>query len=120
MVNKADLPLAIAAGQIEEPRTDVLVPEVEGYTTTSTEVKLNRTIQDEVWQLMLTQGYGQEETHLTGRFALKNNQARVLSLTLTMYQFSGGAHGTTLEHGLTFDSDTGHLYTLPELFKPKK
>ncbi|GAK14371.1 hypothetical protein [Geomicrobium sp. JCM 19039] len=55
MVNKADLPLAIAAGQIEEPRTDVLVPEVEGYTTTSTEEKLNRSIQDEVWQLMLTQ-----------------------------------------------------------------
>lgn len=35
-----------------------------------------------------------------------------------MYQFSGGAHGTTLEHGLTFDSDTGHPYTLQELFKP--
>ena len=49
---------------------------------------------------------------------MKNNDKGVLSIVLVNYSFAGGAHGNTIARALNFDIETGHVYTLPELFKP--
>lgn len=55
---------------------------------------------------------------ITGTYELKNNDKGVLSITLENYAFAGDAHGNTIVKALNFDIMTGHIYTLPELFKP--
>jgi hypothetical protein len=65
--------------------------------------------------LIQEQGFYEE---MDGTYELKNNDKGVLSIVLINYSFAGGAHGNTIAKALNFDIETGHVYTLPELFKP--
>ncbi len=54
----------------------------------------------------------------TGHFEIKTNERGLLSLILTNYTYSHPmAHGMTLATSLTFDTNTGRLYSLNDLFK---
>jgi len=69
--------------------------------------------------LLQQQGYYQNpQTTVTALYELKNNQRRILSLSLINYAFSGGAHGLTIIKSPTFNVETGKVYELKELFKP--
>lgn len=45
------------------------------------------------------------------------NQA-TLSLSITYYRYTGGAHGITITQAYTFRLSDGKLYSLPDLFPP--
>lgn len=117
-MNTLILPVAIRPIHIKREKVDIFQPEVIAYTSPSAQQKMNHAITNSLHKLMKEQGYGQPQTELTGGFDLKNNQKGVLSLTLTLYSYAGGAHGITFTRGLTFNSLTGKQYTLRELFQP--
>ncbi|EZH66483.1 hypothetical protein DH09_11160 [Bacillaceae bacterium JMAK1] len=110
------LPLNVSSHHIVQPRVDVYYPTIREHTNKKAETRINQTIKQTVWRMMKDQGYGQKETELTGTYDIKTNQPHILSLTLSIYQFSGGAHGTTLEKGLTFNTETGQLLSFKDLF----
>jgi len=81
--------------------------------------KINERIQQEIWLLYKLQNVGENQIiEMLGTFELKTNEKNVLSLTIDNYTFSGGAHGLTLQKGLTFDLKSGKLYQLKDLFLP--
>lgn len=49
-------------------------------------------------------------------YKLKYNQNGLLSLIFLDYQYTGGAHGMTLQSSYTFDLKTGKAYNLQDLF----
>ncbi|MDT8903627.1 DUF3298 and DUF4163 domain-containing protein [Anaeroselena agilis] len=49
------------------------------------------------------------------RYEVRHNGDGLLSLTMTFYLYSGGAHGMTYMRGLTFDLATGREYRLTDL-----
>jgi hypothetical protein len=55
---------------------------------------------------------------MIGYFEVKTNERHILSITLSVYSYTGGAHGMTVIQSLTFDMTTGKRYSLKELFKP--
>ncbi len=52
------------------------------------------------------------------QFTVSYNTERFLSLFLENYEFTGGAHGTTVQTGETWDMNRGKLVSLQELFTP--
>lgn len=116
-MNTSLLPVGIRPKHIKEQKTDIFEPEVYAWAPPQSVLRMNEKIHSTLRKLMKEQGYGQPETSLTGGFDLKNNQKGILSLTMTIYSYSGGAHGITLERGLTFDIFSGKTYQLRDLFK---
>lgn len=51
-------------------------------------------------------------------YHIKYNQNGLLSLVFLDYQFAGGAHGSTIQSGYTFDLATGKQISLAEQFLP--
>lgn len=51
-------------------------------------------------------------------YRIKFNQNGLLSLVFLEYQFAGGAHGSTLQSGYTFDLTTGKQQSLADQFLP--
>ena len=62
------------------------------------------------------QGYPQNQKELNGYYEIKTNERGVLSLSLYNESYASDAHRGTLENSLTFDVQTGKLYTLQDLF----
>jgi len=58
------------------------------------------------------------ESQITGWYEIKTNTNMVLSLSLVMYYYCGGAHGMTIIKSMTFNTDTGILYKLEDQFVP--
>lgn len=80
---------------------------------------MNTAIVYAVNKLLHEQGYPQNPlADVTAYYELKTNERNVLSLTLWNYTFAGGAHGLTVQKGLTFNTETGKAYALKDLFKP--
>ena len=50
-------------------------------------------------------------------YRLKYNQNGLLSVVVTDYQYSGGAHGITLQDSYTYNLETGREYSLSGLFR---
>lgn len=97
----------------------VTIPHVTGGTNARAAEIMNKIILDTAHDMMRAQGYPSSDIQeMDGSFEIKTNQRGVLSLSLLNYVFTGGAHGTTIQKSLTFDAETGKLYTLGELFKP--
>lgn len=51
-------------------------------------------------------------------YRIKYNQNDLLSLVFLEYQFAGGAHGSTIQSGYTFDLNTGKQQSLADQFLP--
>ena len=62
--------------------------------------------------------YDENLIEMVGEFEIKTNERQILSLTLTVYSFTGGAHGMTLVKSLSFNVTTGKHYELNDLFLP--
>ena len=112
-------PVCINTMKLTMPKLEVYYPSVGGISDINVQKKINNTILNVVYRMIEDQGYYKNtETTITGYFEIKNNQRGILSLTLSNYAFSGGAHGMTIMKSLTFNVETGEEYGLSQLFKP--
>ncbi|MFC4768664.1 DUF3298 and DUF4163 domain-containing protein [Effusibacillus consociatus] len=112
-----ELPVSIKTYRITMPKLNILYPVIEELANSIVQQRINNTILNEVNLLLHLQGYPQKpKTEWTGHYEIKTNERGTISLSLFNYAFSGGAHGLTLQKSLTFDVETGKLYTLQDLF----
>jgi len=116
-----DLPIRIETKNIRKssPSINVNYPIVINLPHPAVEKKINTDIIHALNKLLIEQGfYSEHLVEMVGAYEIKTNERGVLSLTLTVYSFTGGAHGLTITKSLTFDVKTGKQYELSELFKP--
>lgn len=112
-------PLSVYPSRLHVPNGNIVYPVVTSYENQATAAKMNDTIWRETLRLLEKQGVpGNPQAESTGYYEIKTNERNVLSLSLFNYTYSGGAHGLTIQKSLTFDAETGHQYTLAELFQP--
>jgi len=82
-------------------------------------MKINTEIISTLNKILLDLGYHDPNlVEMQGFYEIKTNERRILSLSLIIYSFTGGAHGLTISKSLTFNVDTGFCYSLDELFVP--
>ena len=113
------LPVAIHTEQMNLPRLTFAYPQVYGLPNLGAQRMINHTIQQLLHRMIVDSSYYENpDTEVTGTYELKTNERGVLSLSLIIYWFAGGAHGMTVVRSLTFNVATGKAYTLAELFKP--
>lgn len=113
------LPVDITTGHITKNNLDVYYPIVIKMFNTQVQDKINTMILDTVNKMIDSQGYHQNpNTEISGSYEIKTNERGILSLTLINNAYSGGIHGFTVMKALTFDINTGKLYTFQDLFKP--
>lgn len=108
-------PVIVNTLKMKNINLDINYPQVTCLMNLNAQKIINRTIINTVYMLIQEQGFYEE---MDGTYELKNNDKGVLSIVLVNYSFAGGAHGNTIARALNFDIETGHVYTLPELFKP--
>lgn len=112
-------PLVIQSHRLQRPKIDIYYPVVSLAPNPSAEHAINAAIRSAVTQLISEQGSLEDpRSEMLGYYEIKTNEKNVLSLSLYNYAYTGGAHGLTLQKSLTFNTETGHRYTLAELFKP--
>lgn len=120
MANEA-LPVSILTMSMQNDGTTIYYPQVIGLKDGTVQQSINKAIHHEVQKLIQFQYEGQYTDtfeEMIGTFEIKTNERHVLSLTLTNYAFAPEhANGLTLIKGLTFDTTTGELYALSDLFK---
>lgn len=115
-----NLPTRIETKHIfkHSPSVNIYYPIVTNLTHPHIEKKINADIITVLNKLLIEQGfYNENLVEMIGYFEIKNNQRNILSLSLIVYSFTGGAHGLTLCKSLTFDVTTGKQYALKDLFK---
>lgn len=118
-MNRNMLMLPIQVRRFAAPHVSATIPVVAGGTNPRALDAMNHAIHAAFNAQLKEQGYPSSDIQeMNGYFEIKTNQRGVLSLSLLNYAFTGGAHGNTLQHSLTFDADTGRSYALRELFKP--
>ena len=114
-MNSRIYPVIVNTLKMKNINLDIDYPQVTCLMNPNAQEIINRTIINTVHMLIQEQGPYEE---MDGTYELKNNDKGVLSIVLINYSFAGGAHGNTIAKALNFDIETGHVYTLPELFKP--
>ncbi|TQR19351.1 DUF3298 and DUF4163 domain-containing protein [Psychrobacillus vulpis] len=115
-----DLPVHIETKHIRKssPKINVYYPIVTKLPHPHIEKKINDEIISTLNKLLIEQGfYNENLEEMIGQYEIKTNERGILSLSLLVYSFTGGAHGLTLVQSLTFDVTTGKQYSLKELFK---
>ena len=116
-----DLPVAVGYRilQKETPKITVYYPFVVGLANQQAEIKINATIVDTLNKILIELGFHEANLQeMIGEFEIKTNERGIFSLSLTVYSFTGGAHGMTIVKSLTFDVASGQQYELSDLFKP--
>jgi hypothetical protein len=106
--------------KLYSPRKQIQVyyPVIYGLSNRTIEQKINRDIRLSLERLLQDRGSDREDLQeMIGYFEIKTNERHILSLALSVYSYTGGAHGTTVIHSLTFDITTGKQYALKDLFK---
>jgi hypothetical protein len=110
--------VTIKTRRIKKERLDVEYPVVEGLEDKNVEEYINNVLTGIVNSLIQNTGYYENPmTDVTGRYHVRSNENGVLSISIEMYWFSGGAHGMTVLKSVTFDLNTGRIYRLKDLFK---
>jgi hypothetical protein len=115
-MNLFNLPITIKTYRMSGPRLNVLYPVIMELSDSSVQQQINQLIINEVKRQIHQQGYPQNPNELSGYYEIKTNERGVLSLSLYNESYANNAHGWTLQNSLTFDVQTGKLYTLQDLF----
>jgi hypothetical protein len=112
-------PVVIQTARADFPKAELSLPYVSGGKSESADQKMNHMIHQSVQKLVHSQGsLDDPRAQMLGYFEQKTNQKDYLSLSLFNYAYTGGAHGLTLQHSLTFKQSSGQTYSLAQLFKP--
>lgn len=115
------LPVSIETHVARMPNITIYIPQITGLKSREVENRINHVIHHTAVELYHQQLNSQSGTlvDMYGHYEIKTNERGLLSLILSNAAYSKPmAHGNTLAKSLTFDTATGHIYTLPELFKP--
>jgi hypothetical protein len=116
------LPVGIQTQTTASHNVTIYFPLVVGLQNRLVSDHINRTITHLVhWmrQEQLSKYQTGTLIEMVGHYEIKTNERGILSLTLSNYAYSSPmAHGYTILKSLTFDVNTGKLYTLQDLFKP--
>lgn len=111
-------PAIIKTHRIKKERLDVEYPVVERLADKNVEQYINSVIMGIVNNLIVNTGYYENPmTDVTGKYHIRTNEKGILSISIEMYWFAGGAHGMTVLKSVTFDVNTGRIYRLEDLFK---
>jgi len=110
--------VSVVTQSLHQGVLDFQYPRVIGMLDTRTQDIINAAIGRRVEEFRAAATTGAPgpftETAMA-RYAVRYNDGGKLSLTMTFYVYSGGAHGMTYMRGLTFDLATGREYRLPDL-----
>ena len=112
-----DLPVTVGYKSLQKqtPKVNVYYPFVIGLANHQAELKINSTIVSTLNKTMIELGYHDSNLQeMVGEFEIKTNERNIFSLTLTVYSFTGGAHGMTIVKSLSFDVTTGKQYELKD------
>lgn len=100
------------------PQINVAYPIVTNLADQRLEKKINDEIITTLNTMLIEQGfYNENLIEMIGHYEIKTNERGILSLSLLVYSFTGGAHGLTIINSLTFDVNTGKKFTLKDLFQ---
>ncbi|WP_394188795.1 DUF3298 and DUF4163 domain-containing protein [Paenisporosarcina quisquiliarum] len=116
-----DFPVMIGHKHIfrHSPKISIYYPYVFGLPNLHAEYQINQKIVSTLNDMVIELGFHDENLiEMVGEFEIKTNERQILSLTLTVYSFTGGAHGMTLVKALSFNVTTGKHYELKDLFLP--
>ncbi|MBU0904866.1 MAG: DUF3298 and DUF4163 domain-containing protein [Firmicutes bacterium] len=116
-----DFPVMIGHKHIfkRSPKISIYYPYVFGLPNLHAEYLINQKIVATLNAMVIELGFHDENLiEMVGEFEIKTNERQILSLTLTVYSFTGGAHGMTLVKALSFNVTTGKHYELKDLFLP--
>jgi len=116
-----DFPVMIGHRRIfrHSPKISIYYPYVFGLPNLHAEYQINQKIVATLNDMVIELGFYDENLiEMVGEFEIKTNERQILSLTLTVYSFTGGAHGMTLVKALSFNVTTGKHYELKDLFLP--
>ncbi|MFC5648526.1 DUF3298 domain-containing protein [Paenibacillus solisilvae] len=114
-------PVGIQTGTTTAPGTTIYYPQITGLSNRAVQDQMNRAIIGLASYLRQEQLKVQTGTNMQmiGHYEIKTNERGILSLILSNYAYSTPmAHGNTIAKSLTFDVNTGKLYSLADLFKP--
>ncbi len=101
------------------PKISVYFPYVFGLANPQAEALINYSIVSTLNSMVVELGYHDPNlVEMIGKFEIKTNERSILSISLLVYSFTGGAHGLTIIKSLTFNTTTGKQYELKDLFKP--
>lgn len=103
------------------PNKKVFYPQAVEMKNQTLERSINQTIIDQTQELINTQVDNMPSIveEMIGLYELKNNQRKVLSLSLSNYTYHyQAAHGMTYIKSLTFDLEKEQFCQLEDLFKP--
>lgn len=101
------------------PKVNVYFPVIVQLSNEDAQIKINQAIARVFNKLLVERGFFDTNlVEMQAYYEIKTNERNILSLSLIVYAFTGGAHGMTTIKSLTFDVTTGRQYTLKELFKP--
>ncbi|KYZ78124.1 hypothetical protein AXX12_00840 [Anaerosporomusa subterranea] len=97
---------------------DIEYPVVKGLDNSVATEKINSLLSDHVARFRAGMAEDPYVKQAVGRYVIHQNADGILSLTITQYHYSGGAHGMSTMQGYTFDLATGYLYQFTDLIPP--
>lgn len=117
------LPVMIQTRMIHQNGMTIYYPEIYDIKNTHVQEIINTEIYNLMRDLIELQSKEQGFNYfnqMIGSYEIKTNERNILSLSLSNYAISKhAAHGITLIKSLTFNMETGKLYTLADLFTPE-
>lgn len=97
---------------------DIEYPIVKGLDNSVATEKINSLLNDHVTRFRADMAADSYVKQAVSRYVIHHNGDGLLSLTITLYHYSGGAHGMSYMKGYTFDLATGELYQFTDLIPP--
>lgn len=119
-MEEPNLPVYVVPMQLTGPQLSFYYPVVLGLPDPAVQDRINRLILAQINRLLLDTTYYEYPPNAAalGRYEIKTNEDNLLSLSLVLEYYGGGAHGITLTNSLTFNTQTGQLYAFKDLFTP--
>jgi Protein of unknown function (DUF3298). len=113
------LPVIVQAVRLTRPKTEIWSPFISGLPNLEAQSRIRQSLQEAERSLEARQGpLDDPRAEMLGWFEVKTNERDVFSISLYNYAYTGGAHGRTLQTSRTYDTDTGRVHKLGDLFKP--
>ena len=107
----------VLSRSMKKDRLDVTYPVIEGLDDLRVQNYINSVLLSITNQLIKELGYYENpDMEITGKYYVRTNDRGLLSISIEMYGFGGGAHGFTILKSVTFDLKTGKIYSLRDFF----
>jgi hypothetical protein len=109
---------AITQQTIRDGIVEIEYPVISGLENSVAAGKINSLLSEHVARFHAYMAASPYMQQAVSRYVIHHNDGGLLSLTITDYNYSGGAHGMSTMKGYTFDLATGELYQFTDLVPP--